>query len=253
MKTESIEGPAGAALAAAVAVIVAACGPPQQQTANLPDPPAGEGSVTGRVVFDGPPPERQVVRMTSDPLCMPQGGAALSETLLVGANGGLQNVFLHVKDAFGGQVFKAPTTPVVLDQLGCRYTPHVFGVQVGQPVRIVNSDPTLHNVHGIAKVNAEFNFGQLPKVPPTDRTFDKPEVMVPLRCDVHGWMASYAGVVPHPFFAVSGEDGAFAITGLPAGTYTVEAWHERLGVQTASVTSDGKTPVDLTFTFKPQT
>jgi plastocyanin len=240
------------ATACALALVIVGCGSPQQQSANLPDAPAGEGSVTGRVVFEGTPPEPQVVRMSSDPLCMPAGGKAMSETILVGASGGLKNVFVHVKDAFGGQAFKAPTTPVVVDQLGCRYTPHVFGARVGQVVRIVNSDPTLHNVHGIAKVNPEFNFGQLAKGPHEDKVFHKPEVMIPLRCDVHGWMVSYVGVVPHPFFAVSGDDGAFAIKGLPGGTYTIEAWHERLGTQSQSVTSDGETPVEIAFTFKPQ-
>ena len=106
-------------------------------------------------------------------------------------------------------------------------SPHVFGVQVGQPVTIVNSDPTLHNVHAVPKANGEFNFGQAIKGMKTTRMFDKPEVMVPFRCDVHGWMAAYGGVVSHPFFAVSNADGSFEIKGLPAGTYTIEVWHER--------------------------
>src|SRR6185295_3348805 len=112
------------------------------------------------------------------------------------------------------------------------YLPHVVGIQVGQPLEILNSDPTLHNVHAIPKQNKEFNFGQPNKGMKTARVFDKPEIMVPFRCDVHGWMNAYAGVVAHPFFAVSTADGSFTIKGLPPGAYTLEAWHERLGTQT---------------------
>jgi hypothetical protein len=140
----------------------------------------------------------------------------------------------------------------VLDQRGCRYTPHVFGVQVGQPVEIVNSDPTLHNVHAMPKTNDEFNFGQPVQGMRMRRTFSKPEVMVPVRCDVHGWMNAYAGVVTHPFHAVTTADGAFAIKGLPPGKYTLEAWHERLGTQTQTITIDGKKDATATFSFTPR-
>ena len=125
----------------------------------------------------------------------------------------------------------------------------MFGVQVGQPVQIINSDPTVHNVHAVAKTNNEFNFSQVTKGQKDVRTFDKPEIMVPFKCEVHGWMNSYAGVVPHPFFAVSKDDGSFEIRGLPQGTYTIEAWHEQLGVQTQKVTVDGKTEATIDFTF----
>jgi len=188
--------------------------------------------------------------MSSDPLCMKEGGAATSEVVLVGAGGGLQNAFLYVKDGLGSQSYPAPKTPVVIDQKGCRYLPHVAGVQVGQPVDIINSDPTLHNIHAIAKENKEFNFGQPTKGMKTTRVFDKPEITVPLRCDVHGWMNAYIGVVAHPFFAVSAADGTFTIKGLPAGSYTLEAWHERLGTQTLKVTVDAKAGGTANFTFK---
>ena len=148
---------------------------------------------------------------------------------MVGPGNGLQNAFVYVKDGLGDRTFQAPKTPVVLDQRGCKYIPHVFGAQVGQPVIILNSDPTLHNVHAVPKANTEFNFGQSIKGMKTTRMFDKPEVMVPFRCDVHGWMAAYGGIVSHPFFAVTKADGSFEIKGLPAGTYTLEVWHERLG------------------------
>jgi plastocyanin len=188
--------------------------------------------------------------MDSDPLCMPEGPQT-SEVLIVGPGNGLQNAFVYVKDGLGAEhKFTAPQTPVVLDQKGCKYTPHVFGVQVGQPVIIVNSDPTLHNVHAVPKANAEFNFGQAMKGMKTTRMFDKPEVMVPFRCDVHGWMASYGGVLEHPYYAVSNADGTFEIKGLPAGTYTIEVWHEQLGTQTTKVTVDGKTSAMANVAFK---
>jgi plastocyanin len=162
----------------------------------------------------------------------------------------LQNVFVYVKDGLGTRTYATPTTPVALDQKGCRYVPHVVGVQVGQPVLIANSDATLHNVNSAPKNNRGFNFGQVPSTPAVTRTFDKPEIGVPFRCDVHSWMNAYAGVVPHPFFAVTDANGAFEIKGLPPGTYEIEAWHEQLGTQTQSVTVDGKTPAQVTASFK---
>jgi plastocyanin len=191
--------------------------------------------------------------MDSDPLCKPDPAAPTSEALLVGPGGGLQNVFVYVKDGLGARTYATPTTPVRLDQRGCRYVPHVFGVQVGQTVQIANSDPTLHNVHAVPAANREFNFGQPATVPPAPRVFDKPEVMVPFRCDVHSWMNAYAGVLPHPFFAVTPADGTFEIKGLPPGSYTIEAWHEQLGTQTQSVTVAADAPAKVAMSFKSAT
>jgi hypothetical protein len=177
----------------------------------------------------------------------------MSELLVVGPGNGLKNVFVYVKDGLGARTYAVPTTPVMLDQKGCRYIPHVFGVQVGQPVQIANSDPTLHNVNSAPQNNRGFNFGQSPSTPAVTRTFDKPEIGVPFRCDVHTWMNAYAGVVAHPFFAVTADDGTFEIKGLPPGTYTIEAWHEQLGTQTQSVTVDGKTAAKVSLAFKAAT
>lgn len=245
-------------------LVAAACGSPSPDSSSAPAPtpapaptaaPAapvplpGESTITGTVKYEGTAEKPRVVRMDSDPLCMPEGPQT-SEVLIVGPGNGLQNAFVYVKDGLGDHKFTAPQTPVVLDQKGCKYSPHVFGVQVGQPVIILNSDPTLHNVHAVPKANAEFNFGQAVKGMKTTRTFDKPEVMVPFRCDVHGWMASYGGVMAHPYYAVSNADGTFTIKGLPAGTYTIEVWHERLGTQTTKVTVDGKSGATANVAFK---
>jgi plastocyanin len=251
-----------ACLALFALAVVAACGSPSPESspapaaapestaAPAPPPPLpGESTITGSIKYEGTAPTPRVVRMDSDPLCMPEG-PTVSEVLLVGPGNGIQNAFVYVKDGLGDRTFQAPQTPIILDQKGCKYMPHVFGAQVGQPVHILNSDPTLHNVHAVPKANSEFNFGQAMKGMKTVRTFDTPEVMVPFRCDVHGWMAAFGGIVNHPFFAVSGADGSFEIKGLPAGTYTVEVWHERLGTQTQTVTVDGKAGATTAFAFK---
>jgi hypothetical protein len=240
-------------------VAVSACGGGSQSQpeggASAPAPaaapppaPIGNSTISGTVKLEGTPPEARVIRMGSDPLCMPEG-QSLSEVVVVGPGNGLQNVFVYVKDGLGDRKFPAPSTPVELDQKGCKYVPHVFGAQVGQPVKIVNSDPTLHNIHALPKDNTEFNFGQPLKGMETTRMFDKPEVMVRFKCDVHGWMAAWGGIVAHPFFAVTKPDGSFEIKGLPAGTFTIETWHEQFGLQTQTVTVDGTAPGTAAFSY----
>ena len=248
------------AAALALAVLASACGGGggQQSAAPAPAPapvespvdPATAGSVTGKITFMGTAPAPQPIRMNSDPNCGKQGGANTTESLVVGEGGSLQNVFVYVKDGLGTMRFPVPSAPAVLDQKGCRYIPHVFGIQVGQPLEIVNDDPTLHNVHAVPKTNGEFNTGQPLQGMKQTHTFSTKEVMVPFKCDVHGWMNAYVGVLDHPFFAITGADGAFALKGLPPGTYTIEAWHEKLGTQTQMVTIGAKETKDVALTFK---
>jgi hypothetical protein len=235
----------------ASAFVAAGCGGGQTERPAANATADGPGTITGKITFEGQRPERTPVRMAADPNCKPNAEQALSDALVVAEDGGLKNVFVYVKDGLGDRIYATPTAPVVLDQIGCQYEPHVFGVHVGQPIEIRNSDPTLHNVHAIPKTNTEFNFGQQASTPPVIRMFDQPEIGVSVRCDVHGWMRSYANVVEHPFFSVSEEDGTFEIKGLPPGTYTIEAWHERLGTQTQSVTiPEGAPNITATFAFK---
>jgi hypothetical protein len=168
----------------------------------------------------------------------------------VGDGGALQNVFVYVKDGLGDLRFPIPTAPILLDQKGCHYVPHVLGVQLGQRVEIVNSDPTLHNVHALPTVNQEFNVGQpWPGMKHTHQ-FSTKEVMVRFKCDVHPWMHAFVGVLDHPYFAVSAGDGTFSLKGLPPGTYTVEAWHETLGTQTQMVTIGASESKEIGFSFK---
>lgn len=204
--------------------------------------------LTGKVIFEGTAPTPQIIRMDADPRCALQHkeGTA-SEEVIVNPNSTLKNVFVYVKEGVQSKP-EAPKAPVIFDQKGCRYDPRVFGIRVNQPLEILNSDDTLHNVHALPKNNKEFNLGMPIKGMKLTRIFTVPEVMIKIKCDVHPWMAAYVGVLDHPYFAVTGADGTFTIKDLPPGNYTLEAWHEKYGTQTATVTvPDTK---EVSFTFK---
>ena len=244
---------------AVAAVSSAACGGGSQPAPAASAPPANAkrvdaataGKVAGRVLFEGAAPQNPPIKMTADPACIAANpGGATFETISV-SDGGLDNVFVYVKDGLGDYYFDVPTETVTLDQQGCRYKPHVFGLRVGQPLEVLNSDNTLHNVHALPQANQEFNFPQQIKGMKNTKTFAAREVMVPFKCDVHGWMSAYAGVLEHPYFAVTTGGGRFELKNLPAGTYTVEAWHEKLGTQTQTVTISATDSKDVSFTFKP--
>ena len=244
------------AVALCAAAWAVACGGGQQDApppaaapaVATPVDPATAGSIRGTVTVTGTPPAAEVVNTASDPYCERQGEVR-TETVVVGNGAGLQNVFVYVKDGLGNRVFATPTAPVVLDQRGCRYTPRVLGVQVGQPFEILSSDDTLHNVHAMPSNNREFNKAHQAAGIRHTHTFSAVEVMVPFKCDVHKWMNAWVGVLDHPFYAVTSADGAFELAGLPPGTYTVEAWHERLGTQTRTVTVGEQQTADAAFTF----
>jgi plastocyanin len=247
--------PAAVAAALSAVVLVASCaGPPP------PPPPTGggkvvdpatAGTITGKVVFAGAPPPVDVIRVGIDPVCAQGIGANVqSQAVLIGQDGALANAFVYVKDGVDPTYsFDIPTTPVTLDQKGCRYTPRVFGVRAGQPIEIINSDATLHNVHAIPMMNQEFNQGEPTQGARMQKIFTVPEVMVKFKCEVHAWMTAYAGVMATPYFAVTGADGSFQLKGLPPGTYTLEAWHEKFGTRTAKVTIAGAGTQTAAFSF----
>jgi plastocyanin len=208
------------------------------------------GTVAGHVTIEGAVPANPSINFSADPYCErgnPNGGTLENFVL---SNGGLENVFVYVKDGLDSYYFDVPAEPVKLDQQGCRYRPHVIGVRVGQKLAISNSDDTLHNLHAQGVTNGEWNRPQALKNIVDEKVFTAREVMVRFKCDVHSWMLAYIGVMDHPYFAVTHEGGGFELKNLPAGTYTLEAWHEKLGTQTQSVTLGEKESKTITFTFK---
>jgi len=212
---------------------------------------ATTGTLSGRVAFSGTPPTAAILKMASDPACVQESGPTLvSDAVLIGANGALKNAFIYVKDGLDAAYsFDVPTSPAILDQKGCRYTPRIIGVRVGQPLEVINSDATLHNVHAMPMVNREFNHSQPIQGFRTTKTFTKPEAMVLFKCNVHAWMTAYVGVMAHPYFAITDDAGAFEIKNVPPGTYTIEAWHEKFGTQTAKVTLGDKQAQTVSFKF----
>ncbi|MGH7701238.1 MAG: carboxypeptidase regulatory-like domain-containing protein [Gemmatimonadales bacterium] len=248
-----------AAVAAAVGLSVGACGGgerapeggEQAATTTQATGPMGDAVVMGTVKLTGTPPRNPRIDMAEEPKCRAKYPSAPANPVVVtGSGGGLANVFVYVKAGLpAGAQYTAPTAPVAIDQDGCLYHPRVLGLMVGQPLEIRNSDSLLHNIKAVPASNRPFNISQPAAGMRTTRTFNTPEVMVPLECNVHGWMNAYVGVVTHPFHAVSGENGSFTISGLPAGTYTIEAWHERFGTRTATVTvaAGGSATADFTF------
>ncbi len=203
-------------------------------------------TVTGIVTFDGKAPTLKPLAMDADPVCAKKHSAPVANEMLVLGNGStMGNILVWVSKGLpSGKTYPAPQTPVVLDQNGCQYKPHVMGIMVGQPYKILNSDGVLHNIHTLPQVNTPFNRAMPATVKEVTTTFTKAEAIFHIKCDVHPWMSAYMGVFSNPFFSVTGADGKFTISGLDPGTYEITAWHERLGTQTASVTvgaSDTKT------------
>ena len=247
-----------AALLAVLSLVSTACSSPAPAPAAAP-PGGGKqvdaataGTISGKVTFTGTAPKPDMLRMTADPACVQASGAMVpSEALIVAADGSVQNTFVYIKDGVDkAYSFDVPAKAVTLDQRGCKYGPRIIGIRAGQPLEVVNSDATLHNVHALPMQNQEFNHGQAEKAPTLTHTFTVPEVMVRFKCDVHGWMLAYVGVMSNPYFAVTGTDGTFEIKGVPPGTYTLAVWHEKLsGESTQSVTLGDHDTKTAAFTF----
>ena len=212
------------------------------------------GNVSGKINFKGAAPAKQMIKMNADPKCLKSHGGkeVPSEQAIVNGNQTLKDVFVYVKKGLEGKSFPTPTEKITIDQKGCMYTPHVFGMMAKQQLEIVNNDPVIHNIHALPKNSSAFNIGQ-PKMGQKNlKTFDKPEVMVKVKCDVHPWMGAWIGVLSHPFYATSDDKGNFTIKGLPAGEYDLEAWHEKFGTQSlhVKVGASDTNNADFTFTSK---
>jgi len=212
---------------------------------------ANAGGITGTVTYAGADPDTPIA-MNADPVCAGLHKETVDTNKVAVKDGKLANVFVYVKSGLEGKTFPAPADKKEIDQQGCLYHPRVQGIQVGQTLVVKNSDPTLHNIHALPTKNQEFNQAQPIQNMTFEKTFDKPEVMVHFKCDVHPWMTSYVGVVDNPYYSVSKEDGTFAIDKLPPGTYTIEAWQEELGTQDQQVTIAPNQTATVAFDFKPK-
>ena len=216
------------------------------------------GGIKGTVKYEGKIPRMKPIKMAADPICDGKHaeGPARLEWLLAGSEGELKNVFVYVKEGLGDKKFAAPEKVATIDQNGCIYKPHILGVQVGQKIEILNSDGTLHNVHAMPKKknNVAFNEAMPGARKKVTKKFDEAEIMVRVKCDVHPWMGAFIGVLDHPFYSVTDEKGNFEIENLPPGTYTVEAWHERLPAKAVTVTvkADGDATADFVLKRPPK-
>ena len=208
------------------------------------------GDIQGKISFDGKAPKMKSLRMDADPVCVANNTVVpRREWLILDENNGIKNVLVFVKESSNKLLegeFNAPENPAVIDQNGCVYVPHVLGVMVGQKLDILNSDGTLHNIHALPKVNKEFNKAMPRSKKRMTVQFDKSEAPFKVKCDVHPWMGAFIGVFDHPYFAVTNDDGSYVISGLEPGDYVIEAWHEKLGSQTANVTV-GDSAANFTF------
>ena len=215
---------------------------------------ASPASISGTIRYEGERvPTMKPIDMSKEEKCNTYYSEhPVGEKIMVGKDKTFENVFVRVVGGLPDREYPVPGEPVILNQEGCRFRPHVIGIQAKQPLKIVNSDEgVLHNIHAISKEGNRFNFG-MPKPMETVKKFKKPEVMVKIKCDVHGWMRSYAGVLDHPYFAVTGEDGSFNLSPLPPGEYVIEAWHEEYGTQTLTVTVAQQQTSDITFTYQAE-
>jgi plastocyanin len=216
------------------------------KAATIAIDPATTGSISGVVSFKGAPPKLKPLDMTQDPACpsSPQPADA------VVVNGGkLANVFVYIKEGLPQGTFAVPSEPVVLDQKGCRYVPHIMGIMAGQPLNILNSDKADHNIHSMSSNNPMWNESQTSGSKPITKTFSNPEMMVPVQCNQHPWMKAYISVMSSPYFAVSATDGTFSIKNLPPGEYTLAAVHEKFGEQVLKVKVGPKMDTDARFTY----
>jgi len=238
-------------------VLLAGCGkkseeqpaatPVASAPAAAPIDPATAASVSGTVKLDGVAPKAAKIDMSTDPACK---GTNIAENF-VATGGNLANVFVYVKEGLGTRTFDSPKDAITLDQSGCKYHPHVLGVMVNQTIKIVNSDPTTHNIHPTPKNNRDWNESQPPQSAPLEKTFAREEIMLPVQCNQHPWMHMFVNVTKIPFFAVTGPDGKFEIKGLPPGDYTIAFVHEKLGEQDVKVTLAAKDAKSVDATFKP--
>jgi plastocyanin len=211
---------------------------------------AAASGIRGTVRFEGPVPKAKPISMAADPSCAKQhSGLVPTSEVVADSKGGLQNVLIFISDGFGDRTFDPPKEPAVITQKGCLYQPRVLAVQANQPIEVVNDDPTAHNIHPTPTNNREWNKAELPGAK-VEEAFAREEIAIPVKCNIHPWMRGYIAVLKNPYFAVSKADGTFDLPQLPPGTYTIKAWHEKLGTSTQTITVGANQTKDISFVFK---
>jgi plastocyanin len=211
---------------------------------------AGAAVIVGVATVVGANPGPKPISMSADPSCAKQHTkTVLAQDVVADAKGRLQNVVVFVSDGLGGRAFDPPKTPAVISQKGCQYEPHVVAVQANQRLEVVNDDPTSHNIHPTPANNREWNKAELPGAK-VEETFAREEIAIPVKCNIHPWMRGYIAVFKHPYFMVTKEDGSFVLPNLPPGTYTIKAWHEKLGTASQTVTIGADEIKEISFVFK---
>jgi len=245
-------------------LFLAACGsnqpPPPKATAEAPKPveyfhvdPATAGTIKGKIRLGSgkAKPPRTVISMASDAGCEQAhaGKPVYDESVVIGRDGGVANVFVYLKSGLEGKHFEPSKDPVTLDQHGCLFIPRVLGMQAGQMLDVKNSDPVSHNIHPMPTNNREFNEQQSPQAPDIEHKFPRADVMIPVKCNVHSWMRAYIGVVDHPYFFVTAADGSFELKNVPPGDYTLAFWHEKYGEGTNPIHLTASGVVDLALDY----
>jgi plastocyanin len=245
--TNRLRVAAWAALAAAIGTV--GCHHEAERRVPTPLDRATVGVITGEVRYQGTPPPPTMVDMSSAKDCAAQHTGPVSAGDVLVHDGEVENAIVAITDGLGGRVFAVPETPVVIDQRGCLFVPRVAAAQVDQPIKFLNGDALAHNVHATPPKSSAWNFSLGLKGASRTLEIDEAQPVIPIKCDIHPWMQAYLGVYDHPYFMVTGADGAFTLRDVPPGTYTLEAWHERFGTRTATVTLAPKETKTVTFTF----
>lgn len=210
----------------------------------------GAARVKGVVKFQGTPPKPRPINMSADPSCMHQhAGVVLAQDVMTDSKGDLQNVIVYIAEGLSDRSFENPAEPVTVEQKGCMYQPHVLAVRTNQPLHVVNEDQTSHNIHPTPANNREWNKAEPPGAS-LDETFAREEIAIPVKCNLHSWMHGYIAVFKHPYFAVTGKDGSFDLSSVPPGTYTIKAWHEKLGTSSQTIMIGAHETKEISFVFQ---